>query len=333
MATTSAGPVRSQTGIDASLSSKLRVPPIVAYAVGLAVLGVAPFLAYPLFLAKILCFCLFACAFNLLGSVGLLSFGHAAFFGASAYVAGHALKVWGLPFELAALIGTAAATVLGVVFGFVAIRRQGLYFAMITLALAQMIYFLALQVPFTHAEDGLTGVPRGRILGLFDLNNLYVLYYTTAVIFLAGYLLIYRITHSTFGQILKAIREKEPRAISLGYRVNDYKLVVFVLSAALAGLAGATKTMVVQLASLTDVHWSTSGDVILMTLLGGSGTMLGPAVGAVLVEMLQFYLADSGLPIQAVIGAIFIVCILLFRRGIVGEISQMLGPKRDTSAS
>jgi branched-chain amino acid transport system permease protein len=327
MATTSAEPAHAQPG-NATLAGKMRVPMALVYAIGLGVLVAAPFFAYPLFLAKILCFCLFACAFNLLGSVGLLSFGHAAFFGASAYVAGHALKVWGLPFELAALIGTAAATVLGVVFGFVAIRRQGLYFAMITLALAQMIYFMALQVPFTHAEDGLTGVPRGRILGLFDLNNLYVLYYTAAVIFLAGYLLIYRITHSTFGQVLKAIREQEPRAISLGYRVNDYKLVVFVLSAALAGLAGATKTMVVQLASLTDVHWSTSGDVILMTLLGGAGTMLGPAVGAVLVEMLQFYLADSGLPIQAVIGAIFIVCILVFRRGIVGEIAGMLGTKR-----
>lgn len=331
MATTSAGPPPAQTGI-AALAGKARVPTLVVYAAALVVLALAPFFAYPLFLAKILCFCLFACAFNLLGSVGLLSFGHAAFFGGSAYVAGHALKVWGLPFELAALIGTAAAAVLGVVFGFVAIRRQGLYFAMITLALAQMIYFLALQVPFTHAEDGLTGVPRGRILGLFDLNNLYVLYYTAAVIFVAGYLLIYRITHSTFGQILKAIREKEPRAISLGYRVDDYKLVVFVLSAALAGLAGATKTMVVQLASLTDVHWSTSGDVILMTLLGGSGTMLGPAVGAVVVEMLQFYLADSGLPIQAVIGAIFVVCILLFRRGIVGEITYMLGAKRGGGA-
>src|SRR5262245_12631715 len=329
MATTSADPAHAQPG---ALAGKPRMPASVVYAIGLVVLIAAPFFAYPLFLAKILCFCLFACAFNLLSSVGLLSFGHAAFFGASAYVAGHALKVWGLPFELAALIGTAAAILLGVVFGFVAIRRQGLYFAMITLALAQMIYFLALQVPFTHAEDGLTGVPRGRILGLFELNNLYVLYYTAAVIFLAGYVLIYRITHSTFGQILKAIREKEPRAISLGYRVNDYKLVVFVLSAALAGLAGATKTMVVQPASLTDVHWSTSGDVILMTLLGGSGTMLGPVVGAVLVEMLQFYLADSGLPIQAVIGAIFIVCILLFRRGIVGEVVHMLGAKRSGDA-
>jgi branched-chain amino acid transport system permease protein len=318
MSTTSADPAHAQPASTKALAT-FGLPPIVLYAVGLALLVAGPFFVYPLFLAKILCFCLFACAFNLLGSVGLLSFGHAAFFGASAYVAGHALKVWGLPFELAAVIGTAAATFLGVVFGYVAIRRQGLYFAMITLALAQMIYFLALQLPFTHAEDGLTGVPRGRILGLFDLNNLYVLYYTAAVIFVAGYLLIYRITHSTFGQILKAIREKEPRAISLGYRVNDYK--------SLAGLAGATKTMVVQLASLTDVHWSTSGDVILMTLLGGSGTMFGPVVGAVVVEMLEFYLADSGLPIQAVIGAIFVVCILLFRRGIVGELSHLLHSK------
>jgi branched-chain amino acid transport system permease protein len=333
MAMTSANPAQPSTGPVAAPFGRARIPTVVLCVAGLAVLAVAPFFVYPLFLAKILCFCLFACAFNLLGSVGLLSFGHAAFFGASAYVAGHALKEWGLPFELAAVIGTAAAMVLGGVFGFVAIRRQGLYFAMITLALAQMIYFLALQVPFTHAEDGLTGVPRGRILGLFDLNNLYVLYYTAAVIFLAGYLLIYRITHSTFGQVLKAIREREPRAISLGYRVNDYKLLVFVLSAALAGLAGATKTMVVQLASLTDVHWSTSGDVILMTLLGGSGTLFGPVVGAVLVEMLEFYLADSGLPIQAVIGAIFIVCILLFRRGIVGEIANVLGTRRAPSPS
>jgi branched-chain amino acid transport system permease protein len=331
MTTASADPARAPG--PAAIAGKLKIPPLALYVVGLAVLILAPFFAYPLFLAKILCFCLFACAFNLLGSVGLLSFGHAAFFGSSAYVAGHALKVWGLPFELAAVLGAAAAMVLGVVFGFVAIRRQGLYFAMITLALAQMIYFLALQVPFTHAEDGLTGVPRGRILGLFDLNNLFVLYYTTAVIFLAGYLLIYRITHSTFGQILKAIREREPRAISLGYRVNDYKLVVFVLSATLAGVAGATKTMVVQLASLTDVHWGTSGDVILMTLLGGSGTMFGPVVGAVLVEMLQFYLADSGLPIQAVIGAIFIVCILLFRRGIVGELAAIFGARHQSPSA
>lgn len=296
------------------------------YALGLVVLLIAPFFVYPLFLAKVLCYCLFACAFNLLlGSVGLLSFGHAAFFGGAAYITGHALKEWGLPFEFAAILGTAAATFLGFVFGYVSIRRQGLYFAMITLALAQMVYFLAFQLPFTHAEDGLTAIPRGKILGLFDLNNLYVLYYTAAAVFLLGYVLIMRITHSTFGQILKAIRENQPRMISLGYRVNNYKLVAFVLSAALAGLAGATKTMVVQLASTVDVHWATSGDVILMALLGGVGTLFGPVVGGVIVEMLQFYLADSGLPIQMVIGAIFVVCILLFRRGIVGEIQRLLG--------
>lgn len=298
----------------------------VLYALGLVVLIAAPFAIYPLFLAKVLCYCLFACAFNLLlGSAGLLSFGHAAFFGAAAYVAGHALKEWGLPFEFAAALGTAAAAALGFVFGYVSIRRQGLYFAMITLALAQMIYFLAFQLPFTHAEDGLTAIPRGKILGLFDLNNQLVLYYTVAVVFLIGYLLIVRITHSTFGQVLKAIRENQPRMVSLGYRVNNYKLVAFILSAALAGLAGATKTMVVQLASTVDVHWATSGDVILMALLGGAGTLFGPVVGGVIVEMLQFYLADSGLPIQMVIGAIFVVCILLFRRGIVGEIQRLRG--------
>ena len=296
------------------------------YLLGLAALLAAPFFVYPLFLAKVLCYCLFACAFNLLlGSVGLLSFGHAAFFGGAAYVTGHALKEWGLPFEFAAILGTAAATFLGFVFGYVSIRRQGLYFAMITLALAQMIYFLAFQLPFTHAEDGLTAIPRGKVLGLFDLNNLYVLYYTAAAVFLIGYVLIMRITYSTFGQILKAIRENQPRMISLGYRVNNYKLVAFVLSAGLAGLAGATKTMVVQLASTVDVHWATSGDVILMALLGGVGTLFGPVVGGVIVEMLQFYLADSGLPIQMVIGAIFVVCILVFRRGIVGEIQRLLG--------
>jgi len=298
----------------------------VLYTVGLLILLVGPFFIYPLFLAKVLCFCLFACAFNLLlGSVGLLSLGHAAFFGSAAYVTGHALKVWGLPFELAALAGTGAAALLGVAFGYVSIRRQGLYFAMITLALAQMIYFLAFQLPFTHAEDGLTAVPRGKVLGLFDLNNNLVLYYTTAVIFIAAYWLIYRITNSTFGQVLKAIRENQPRMVSLGYRVNDYKMIAFVLSAALAGLAGATKTMVVQLASPVDVHWATSGDVILMAILGGAGTLFGPVVGAVLVEALQFYLADSGLPIQMVIGAIFVLCILVFRQGVVGEINRLLG--------
>lgn len=293
------------------------------YGIALIVLLIVPYFIYPLFAAKVLCYCLFACAFNLLlGTSGLLSFGHAAFFGSAAYISGHALKVWGLPFELAALLGTLAAAGLGFIFGVVSIRRQGLYFAMITLAMAQMIYFLAFQLPFTHAEDGLTAVPRGKILGLFDLNNLYVLYYTAAAVFVLGYLLIQRITQSTFGQVLKAIRENQPRMISLGYSVNNYKLVVFILSAALAGLAGATKTMVVQLASVVDVHWATSGDVTLMALLGGVGTLFGPVVGGVIVESLQFYLADSGLPIQAVIGAIFVVCILLFRHGIIGEIQR-----------
>ena len=294
------------------------------YALALIVLAAVPYFIYPLFAAKVLCYCLFACAFNLLlGTSGLLSFGHAAFFGSAAYIAGHSLKVWGLPFELAALLGTLTAAALGFIFGVVSIRRQGLYFAMVTLAMAQMIYFLAFQMPFTHAEDGLTAVPRGKILGVFDLNNLYVLYYTAAAVFVIGYLLIVRITHSTFGQVLKAIRENQPRMISLGYSVNNYKLVVFILSAALSGLAGATKTMVVQLASTVDVHWATSGDVTLMALLGGVGTLFGPVVGGVIVESLQFYLADSGLPIQAVIGAIFVVCILLFRHGIIGEIQRI----------
>ena len=296
------------------------------YAIALIALAIAPFFIYPLFAAKVLCYCLFACAFNLLlGTSGLLSFGHAAFFGSAAYIAGHALKVWGLPFELAALLGTATAAALGFLFGIVSIRRQGLYFAMITLAMAQMVYFAAFQMPFTHAEDGLTAVPRGKILGLFDLNNLYVMYYTAAAVFMIGYLLIVRITHSTFGQVLKAIRENQPRMISLGYSVNNYKLVVFILSAAISGLAGATKTMVVQLASTVDVHGATSGDVTLMALLGGVGTLFGPVVGGVIVESLQFYLADSGLPIQAVIGGIFVVCILLFRQGIVGEYQRLRG--------
>jgi branched-chain amino acid transport system permease protein len=305
-------------------SPRARATEYVWYALGLIVLIIVPYFIYPLFAAKVLCYCLFACAFNLLlGTSGLLSFGHAAFFGSAAYICGHALKVWGLPFELAALLGTLVAAALGFLFGVVSIRRQGLYFAMITLAMAQMIYFLAFQLPFTHAEDGLTAVPRGKILGLFDLNNLYVLYYTAAVVFVIGYLLIQRITQSTFGQVLKAIRDNQPRMISLGYSVNNYKLVVFILSAALAGLAGATKTMVVQLASTVDVHWATSGDVTLMALLGGVGTLFGPVVGGVIVESLQFYLADSGLPIQAVIGAIFVVCILLFRHGIIGEIQRL----------
>jgi len=294
-------------------------------AAGLLVLVAAPYVIYPLFLIKVLCFCLFACAFNLLSlSTGLLSFGHAAFFGAAAYTAGHAAKVWGFPFEAAILFGTATAAVLGFAFGYVSIRRQGIYFAMITLALAQMIYFLALQLPFTHAEDGLTGIPRGYLLGLIDLSDDVAMYFTTAVIFLAGYLLIHRIVHSPFGRILRCIRENQSRAISLGFRVDTYKLVAFTLSAALCGLAGATKGVATHLATLTDVHWGTSGNVLLMALLGGSETLFGPVVGAVLVVTLEDYLAASGLPVPLVIGTIFILCILLFRHGIVGEFKRLV---------
>ncbi len=281
----------------------------------------APFVFYPLFLTKVLCYALFASAFNLLlGSCGLLSFGHAAYFGAAAYIAGHAAKVWGLPFEIAIVMGVLIAAALGAVFGYLAIRRQGIYFAMITLALAQMVYFLAVQLPFTGKEDGLTAIPRGLLFGLFDLDHLIILYFTTLAIFIAALMLIHRIIHSPFGQILYAIRDNEPRMISLGYEVNRYKLMAFVLSAALAGLAGANKAIAFKLATLTDVHWTTSGSVILMTLLGGLGTLLGPFVGALITVTLENYLADSGLPIQAVIGAIFILCILLFRRGVVGEV-------------
>jgi branched-chain amino acid transport system permease protein len=281
----------------------------------------APFVFYPLFLTKVLCYALFASAFNLLlGSCGLLSFGHAAYFGAAAYIAGHAAKVWGLPFEIAIVMGVLITAALGAVFGYLAIRRQGIYFAMITLALAQMVYFLAVQLPFTGKEDGLTAIPRGLLFGLFDLDQLITLYFATLAIFIAALMLIHRIIHSPFGQILYAIRDNEPRMISLGYEVNRYKLMAFVLSAALAGLAGANKAIAFKLATLTDVHWTTSGSVILMTLLGGLGTLLGPFVGALITVTLENYLADSGLPIQAVIGAIFILCILLFRRGVVGEV-------------
>lgn len=300
---------------------------------GLIAALAAPFLFYPLFLTKVLCYALFACAFNLLlGSCGLLSFGHAAYFGAAAYVAGHAAKAWGLPFEVSIVLGVIAAAALGAGFGYLAIRRQGIYFAMITLALAQMVYFLAVQLPFTGAEDGLTSIPRGKVLGLFDLDNPVTLYFTTLAIFIAGIVAIHRIIHSPFGQILQAIRDNEPRAISLGYEANRFKLQAFILSAAIAGLAGANKAIAFKLATLTDVHWTTSGSVILMTLLGGLGTLFGPFVGALVTVTLENYLADSGLPIQAVIGAIFILCILLFRRGVVGEAQALLDRWHNRSA-
>lgn len=290
-----------------------------------AALLVAPWLLYPLFLVKVLCYALFACAFNLLlGACGLMSFGHAAFFGTAAYVAGYTAKAFGFPFEAAILCGVAASALLGVAFGYISIRRQGIYFAMITLALAQLIYFLALQLPFTGKEDGLTAIPRGKVLGLFSLDDNITLYFTTAVIFLAAFFLVHRIMHSTFGQVVRAIRDNEMRATSLGFEPNRYKLLAFVLSAAIAGLAGANKAFAFKLATLVDVHWTTSGNVVLMTLLGGLGTLFGPVAGAVIFVALENYLADSGLPVQMVIGAIFIVCILLFRRGVVGEIEHRI---------
>jgi branched-chain amino acid transport system permease protein len=297
----------------------------VAFAFMVAFFVLAPFVVYPVFLMKALCFALFACAFNLLiGYVGLLSFGHAVFLGSAGYVTAHAAKVWGWPPELAILAGTGAAAALGLIIGALAIRRQGIYFAMITLALAQMIYFFCLQAPFTHGEDGIQSVPRGILLGFLDLRQTMTLYFVVLSIFLGGFLVIYRTIHSPFGQILKAIRENEPRAVSLGYKSDQYKLVAFVLSGALSGLAGGTKTIVFQLASLTDVHWSMSGEVVLMTLLGGLGTVFGPVVGAFVVVSLENYLAQLGAWVTVVQGVIFVVCVLTFRRGIIGEFARIL---------
>jgi branched-chain amino acid transport system permease protein len=295
---------------------------MLAMAVMAALLAAAPFVGiYPVFLMKALCFALFACAFNLLiGFGGLLSFGHAMFLGTAGYVCAHAAKVWGWPPEAAILAGTGAAATLGLVTGLLAIRRQGIYFAMITLALAQMIYFFCLQAPFTHGEDGIQSVPRGQLFGLLDLSNTLTMYYFVLFVFMAAFALIYRVINSPFGQVLKAIRENEPRAISLGYDAERYKLLAFVLSATLAGLAGATKAIVFQLASLTDVHWTMSGEVVLMTLLGGMGTVFGPVVGAFIIIGLENYLAAFGEWVTVTTGGIFVVCVLAFRRGIVGEI-------------
>jgi len=286
---------------------------------------VAPTFIYPVFLMKVLCFALFACAFNLLiGFGGLLSFGHAMFLGMAGYVSAHAAKVWGLPVELAILAGTGAATVLGVAAGLLAIRRQGIYFAMITLALAQMVFFYCLQAPFTGGEDGIQSVPRGKLLGMVDLTNNFAMYYFVLAIFTAGFLLIVRTIHSPFGQVLKAIKENEPRAISLGYRTERYKFLAFVLSAALAGLAGATKAIVFQLASLTDVHWSMSGEVVLMTLLGGMGTVFGPIAGAFVILAMENYLSNLGAWVTITQGVVFVICVLAFRRGILGELEALL---------
>jgi branched-chain amino acid transport system permease protein len=285
----------------------------------------APLVVYPVFMMKVMCFALFACAFNLLiGFGGLLSFGHAMFFGTAGYASAHAAKVWGFTPELAILFGTACATGLGLLAGLLAIRRQGIYFAMITLALAQMVFFFYLQTPFTGGEDGIQGVPRGKLFGLIDLNQQLAMYAVVLVIFLGGFALIYRIVHSPFGQVLKAIRENESRAISLGYDVDRYKLLAFVLSASLAGLAGGTKALVFQLASLTDAHWSMSGEVVLMTLLGGLGTIFGPVAGAAIIITMENYLSQLGAWVSVVQGAIFVVCVLAFRRGVIGEIANVI---------
>lgn len=288
---------------------------------------VAPYAVYPVFLMKVLCFALFACAFNLmLGYGGLLSFGHAAFLATGGYITGHTIMQWGLTPELGILVGTACSAAMGFVFGKLAIRRQGIYFAMITLALSQLVFFLYVQAPFTGGENGLQGIPRGKLLGLISLEGNLAMYYFVLAIFVLGFAIIYRTIHSPFGQILKAIRENEPRTVSLGYDVDKFKLVAFVLSASLAGLAGSTKSLVFQLASLTDAHWHMSGEVILMTLLGGVGTIFGPIVGAATVVTLQNYLSQGPLAswVPVILGFIFVICVLLFRSGIVGEIQKFM---------
>ncbi|WP_160003292.1 branched-chain amino acid ABC transporter permease [Rhizobium sp. 18055] len=289
-------------------------------AIGLLLLLLAPFFFYPIFLMKLLCFALFACAFNLLlGYTGLLSFGHATFFGGAAYFTAHAVKEWGLSPELGILVGVAGAALLGLVMGFFAIRRQGIYFAMVTLALSQMFFFFCLQASFTHGEDGIQSVPRGHLFGVIDLNSSTNMYYFVLAVFVIGVLIIWRFINSPFGMILKSIRENEQRAISLGYSVARYKLGAFVMSAALAGLAGAVKAIVFQFATLTDVAWQMSGEVILMTLLGGIGTLIGPLFGAGLIVTLENYLATSEFPVTIVTGVVFMACVLIFRRGIIGE--------------
>jgi branched-chain amino acid transport system permease protein len=295
----------------------------VVFLIMTAALLVAPLFAYPFFLMQALCFALFACAFNLLvGYVGLLSFGHAMFLGSAGYFSAHIAKVWGWPPELAIIAAALGAGVIGLITGALAIRRQGIYFSMITLALSQMVYFFCLQAPFTHGEDGIQAVPQGKMLGFINLSNQMTMYYVVLAIFLFGFLAIHRIINSPFGEILKAIRENEPRAISLGYKTDRYKLAAFVLSATLVGLAGATKAIVAQNASLTDVHWTMSGEVVLMTLVGGLGTIFGPVVGAFVIVAMQNYLAGFGQWVTVIQGVIFVACVLAFRRGIVGEIAH-----------
>ena len=297
----------------------------VAAGLMVAFFAIAPYFVYPVFLMKVMCFALFACAFNLLlGFGGLLSFGHAMFFGTSGYAAAHAAKVWGLTPELSVLFATLCATVLAWVVGLLAIRRQGIYFAMITLALSQMVFFVYLQTPFTGGEDGIQGVPHGHLLGLIDLNNEVAMYIFVLAIFLLGFGLVWRIVHSPFGQVLKAIRENEQRALSLGYDTDRFKLIAFILSGTVAGMAGGTKALVFQLASLTDVHWTMSGEVVLMTLVGGLGTLFGPVIGAAVIVTMQNYLAQLGSWVTVVQGLVFVVCVMLFRKGVIGEIANLL---------
>ncbi len=299
---------------------------MIVFAAMALLLAIVPWTGiYPFFVMQALCFALLACAFNLLiGYGGLLSFGHAMFLGTAGYVSAHALKVWGLSPELGILVGTAAAALLGLVTGFISIRRQGIYFSMITLALSQLLYFIYLQAPFTHGEDGIQGIPQGHLLGIFDLSKPMVLYYVVLVGFLAGFLLIYRTINSPFGEVLKSIRENEPRAISLGYKTDQYKMLAYILSGTLAGFAGSLKVFVAQNASLTDVHWSMSGEIVLMTLVGGLGTIFGPVVGAFVIIAMQQYLAGFGQWVTVIQGVIFVACVLLFRRGLVGELAHLL---------
>ena len=299
---------------------------MIAFVIMALLLAIVPWTGiYPFFVMQALCFALVACAFNLLiGYGGLLSFGHAMFLGTAGYFSAHALKVWGVPPELGIVIGTAAAAVLAVVTGFISIRRQGIYFSMITLALSQLLYFIYLQTPFTHGEDGIQGIPQGHLFGIFDLSRPTTLYYVVLAGFLAAFLLIYRTINSPFGEVLKSIRENEPRAISLGYKTDQYKLLAFILSGTLAGFAGALKVFVAQNASLTDVHWSMSGEIVLMTLVGGLGTVFGPVVGAFVIIAMQQYLAGFGQWVTVIQGVIFVACVLLFRRGIIGEIAHFL---------
>lgn len=320
-------PKNANTTADVTMGQTTGMPKLhkIIFLVLLALLIALPFFVYPIFAMKVMCFALFAAAFNLLlGFGGLLSFGHAAYFGGASYIAAHAAKVWGLTPELAVLCGAIAAGVLGLMIGWLSIRRQGIYLTMVTLAFAQMVYFVALQAEFTGGEDGIQSVPRGDLFGLFSLADNFTLYFFVLAVTFGGILLLYRVVHSPFGQVLKAIRENEPRAISLGYDVNRYKLIVFTLSATMSGVAGAMKSQVFQLASLTDVHWSMSGEVVLMTLLGGMGTIFGPLVGAAMIVTMQNYLATFGAWVTIIQGVIFVLGVLMFREGIIGVLARWL---------